>query len=309
MAPPSSTLKRRVAQCKLELRHVARWTDFDPVFPEVDFDVASDSLHLVGLCRFSYPTGDGSGFAVKSGVGDLDRLRTRMTLFKKLWVPAMLGQTDKRFTIIVLIGSSLPDEIRTALVDAVSDCPQIVIHEEADGQIHNEVCNKVLRLYRRSDVDFIGEFGLDDDDTVSLDFIAEVHRHFRALQPLVLEAGRAELDFSRGYAARISESSCVLKEVVAPHWNCGQVIFQKSPSRLSLFHFHHYRFWKKHPCLLATRRPMFIRSFHANNDSGDRWERFKAEGGRMDPRELAALVAKSFGISICADADGGFQIF
>ncbi len=264
----------------------------------------SDHLQLIGLCRFSYPTAEGTGFSIKSGVNDIQRLKARLAIFKNLWVPSMHGQTDKRFSVIVLIGSGLPTEIREQLIRCISGSPQVHLHEEPDGQPHNEVCNRVLRKFRNPRASIVGEFGLDDDDAVSLDFVSEVHRYFVALNPIIRESGRAELDFSRGYAAQVDGTSCRLKEVVAPHWNCGQVIFQKMPSRLTMFNFHHYRFWKKHPCLLAAQRPMFIRSFHANNDSGNRWNTLKVEEGLVEPSEVSAMVRRRFGAALLPHSDG-----
>lgn len=158
--------------------------------------------------------------------------------------------------------------------------------------------------YRDPSAKIIGEFGLDDDDAVSLDFVSEVYRYAPAIEQIINADGRAELDFSRGFAAQISAGEIQLKEVVAPHWNCGQVIFQRLPSRLSLFHFHHFRFWKRHPCLLAAQRPMFVRSLHANNDSGDRWEKLRAETNGVSPEEVATLIEQRFGISLVSDGDG-----
>lgn len=257
-------------------------------------------LQLIGLCRFSYRTAEGSGFAATSGIEDLARLTERLSIFRRLWLPSMAKQIDKRFKVIILVGTGLPQSIRAELEALIAGTPEIILHTEKDGQTHNEICSKVLRHYRTPGHEFIGEFGMDDDDAVALDFVELVHRRFATLHPLISEVGRIELDFSRGYAAHISGDVIRLKEVVSPHWNCGQVILQRLPTRLSLFNFRHTRFWMKHPCLLDTREPMFIRSFHGHNDSGDRWEKMKAEATALTQEDMATEISRRFDVEISA---------
>lgn len=264
-------------------------------------------LQLLGLCRFSYASAAGSGFSTPTNTYNQDRLRSRYTIFKNLWLPSVQGQTNHDFTAIILIGSGLPPEYKSKLYEDSRKTPQIVIHEEEDGQAHADVCNKVLHCYRKPNCDFVGEFCLDDDDAISLNFVEEVHRNFASIRGLVVDHGRAELSFCRGYAAEIQGNQLRLKEVLMPHWTCGQIIFQQMPSRLTLFNLHHFRFWKKHPCLLLSQIPMFLRGFHGTNDTGNRWERIKEERTLPHSPEIIAILLKMYGINVEASDNGSFQ--
>lgn len=271
------------------------------------------SLQVLGLCRFSYPVKDGSGFKQKSDIYDIRRLSLRLKLFQRLWMPSMRGQTDKRFSVVVLIGTGLPKEIFNALQDTVYDCPQIILHQEEDGQPHIEVCSKVLRFYRRSEVGVSGEFILDDDDAVSLEFVAQVYRNFALLADLIQANNRVELNFCRGYVARINDTSCEFKEVLAQHWPSGQVIFQSMPSAFTVANFHHYRFWKKNLCVSVSRRPMFIRGLHESNDTGDglsleRWNKFKSETTLPSPSDFASLMKSEFGVELTSTDEGSLRL-
>lgn len=264
-------------------------------------------LQLLGLCRFSYASAAGSGFSIKTNVYDQDRLKSRYTIFKNLWLPSVQGQTNNDFTAVILIGSGLPPEYKSKLYEDTKRMPQIVIHEEEDGQAHADVCNRVLHHYRKPSCNYIGEFCLDDDDAISLNFVEETRQNFLSISGLLAEHGRAELSFCRGYAAEIHGKQLSLKEVVMPHWTCGQIIFQQMPSRLTLFNFHHFRFWKKHPCLLVSHKPMFLRGFHGTNDTGNRWQRIKEERALPQSTEIIATLLKMYGVNIEASENGDFQ--
>lgn len=267
----------------------------------------SDELQIIGLCRFSYPTAEGSGFRLENAaeaevpaIYDPARLRQRLWLFEHICLPGVSGQIDKDFTLILLVGARLPHVIRHRLDEMIAPHPQIQLRVENEHQHHDDVCAGAFHSTRRRDTQLVAEFALDDDDCVSVTFIAEIRRILRQAGDLAMAEGRFEIDFPRGFALLLDDKGLALKQVVNPHWNCGQVIVQSPSSRLSLFNFHHYRFWKRHTCLSFARETMFIRSYHGFNDSGNKWHKLAENPGPMADAELALLLQERFGIDLAA---------
>lgn len=267
----------------------------------------SDELQITGLCRFSYPTAEGSGFRLEDAaqseipaIYDTARLRQRLWLFEHICLPGITGQIDKNFTLILLIGEHLPRFVRDRLDEIIAPHPQIQLRVEPEHQHHDDVCARAFHSSRRPGTQLVAEFALDDDDCVAVTFIAEIRRILRQAGPLAIAEGRFEIDFPRGFALLLDENGLAFKQVVNPHWNCGQVIVQSATSRLSLFNFHHYRFWKRHTCLSFARETMFIRSYHGFNDSGNKWHKLAENPGPMSEVDLAALLEDRFGIALSA---------
>lgn len=240
-------------------------------------------LSIVGLCRFSYPTLEGQGFR-QPLIYELGRLKRRLHLFENICLPSIKSQTDKDFRLVILVGENMPllDELR----DIVLDVRQIELAVSPEGLPHIETCSNVL-LARRRASGFVGEFCMDDDDAVAIDFIEQSRELFDSTKPIVAKGKPVELDFCRGIAAKMHDDTLHLKQVVTPHWTPAQLIFQKASSSRSIFNYHHYRFWRRHDCLsIARTSPMFIRTFHGDNDSDTAWEPMKHEPFAEEPADL-----------------------
>ncbi len=269
--------------------------------------IMPDKLQIIGLCRFSYPTAEGSGFTTGAtpeghvpAVYDHGRLHRRLWLFRHICLPGITGQTDRDFSLIILVGQTLPDFARQALEEMIAGHPQLRLQVEPEFQRHDEICAQVLLDARHPRSRFVAEFGMDDDDCVAVTFIAETRRIFAQCRDLITSEGRLELDFCRGFAMLAEDGRLSFKQVVAPHWNCAQVILQPAASPLSLFNFHHFRFWKRHTSFSFAREPMFIRSFHGHNDSGNRWAGLKPNPGPQEEADLLPVLRQRFALDLAA---------
>lgn len=247
-------------------------------------------LTILGLCRFSYPTLDGQGFK-EPLIYHLDRLERRLHLFERICLPSIRAQTDPDFRLLVLVGENMP--LLARLKAIVADIRQIEIVTRPEGLPHIETCTDVLRSHRHK-ARFVGEFCLDDDDAVAVNFVSETRSLFSSARPIVAKGKPVELDFCRGVAAKSEGDTLILKHVIAPHWTPAQVIFQLGSSERSIFSYHHYRFWRRHDCLsIARTEPMFVRTFHEYNDSDVAWGPMKHE---PLARDAESLLQDRFGI-------------
>ena len=249
-----------------------------------------DVLQINGLCRFSYPSLRGEGFRLKAGLYEAERLRQRLWLFESLCLPSLLGQSEQSFRLILLAGENLPQAIAQKLRALVAPHRNIFLHFEPEGQSHGALCQKLLRHYRDPQLPFTAEFNMDDDDAVAKSFIADLRRNFAAAHLLMGETGHIEMDFCRGFAAQIDERDIRLKHVLAPHWGVAQAFLMPTPEPLTAMNFHHMRYWKNNNALSLSRRPMFLRSFHAYNDSATSFAALKPE--KLRPREGKSLSAR-----------------
>lgn len=245
-------------------------------------------LQVTGLCRFSYPTSDGSGFQKPHQLYSAKRLDQRLWLFASFCLPNLLAQTDQNFRLIILIGDNLPAFYRDALQELTAPHPNLIVHSAPELQPHIELCSKVLQSYRDPNVPYVAEFNMDDDDAVGRDFIAQLRRQFDAAHLLLNQTGHVEIDFCRGFAGLLGQGTLRVKHVLAPHWGLAQAFLMRSDNALTALSFHHSRYWKNNIALSLTREPMFLRIFHGGNDSHTSWERLKTE--KLRPREGRSIL-------------------
>ena len=78
-------------------------------------------MQVTGLCRFSYPAE--GGFQVEHGSAEARmaylyapaRMEARLRQFETICLPGLRAQTDPDFTLLVLIGDTLPARYRNRL--------------------------------------------------------------------------------------------------------------------------------------------------------------------------------------------------
>lgn len=232
-------------------------------------------IALNGLCRFSYPFAPGSFGGAHDSLDDLRaqlyapaRLRERMFIFRHIFLPPLIAQTDPDFTVAVLVGAQLPAPFMEQMIALVQDIPAIRLIVEPEGQDPKTLCNRIFIDMRRKGCDLVGEFRLDDDDTVAVDFIAAARKAGQAFAKPILQDGMAGLDYASGAFVYFTPQQVDVHRVVLAHLSCGQVVFLDPASRKSAIRYHHYRMWRKNLYLSLPDQVMYLRSVHAFNASG-----------------------------------------
>ena len=226
---------------------------------------------IVGLVRFSYPAR--GGFAREFGsdeearafLFDPERLSRRLALWEAMCLPSLAGQTDRDFTLLVLIGQRLPGEVRERLAENLSQL--------ADGRIvamgpkahYNALKAAFAEVEDRGESHRI-TFRLDDDDALALDYVAHLRRAARRVlrvsgwdRPVVLGFNRGlyvDLNEGRMFDAAERTPLSVGTAMAAPADHPDNV-YARNHRLLPEF----YDTWQE-----ATT-PMWIRSIHGDNDS------------------------------------------
>lgn len=265
---------------------------------------------VIGFCRFSYPAL--GGFQVEhSTVQDREdflyaprRLDDRFRHFEQITLPALKRQTDPDFTLLILIGESLPEAARARLDAAVAALPQAMIVSRPPLP-HRKVCQDVINAVRGPLVQPCLQFRMDDDDAVAVDFVAELRRAARDIDPLLRFNGTAAIDFCSGLEVMVGPEGLLAGEVVSAYATAGLGFYADADRPLTVMNFNHSKMARFMPTVTLSHKPMFVRSLNDFNDS--------RMGRKQKPHKLApvtddlrALLKDRFAIDV-ADIDRSFQ--
>lgn len=228
------------------------------------------NIPVVGLCRFSYPFKAGTGF--KSPVGDLlysdDRLSKRLSIFENILIPSIIGQTEKDFTLGILVGSDLPGWCRNRIEMACGAVNQIKIITMEPFLPHVEACSDAIKSIRPECDNYVAEFRIDDDDGVAIDFVENVKKILSRV-PCGMFGPVLELDFPKGYHMYVG-SNIRFKETTLSHLTCAQAWLFLAQRSQTLFNYNHFKFWMRGPSLSIPSDIMYIRGVHGFNDAVSR---------------------------------------
>ena len=188
-----------------------------------------------------------------------------MRLFQALNLPSILAQTDTDFQYLILIGDDLPIWARNRLDDLTKGADHIKIlpyPPHPHRQIAAQVILDHLDVNRAHSI----QFRLDDD---------AVHRTFVKRLKTDAAAGvidyankpRFALDYARGYAIRPSVEGLQAEELVRNLWTPALAAVFKTSAKNTIMNFVHHKLDQHMPVISDWDTPMFLRSFHDENDS------------------------------------------
>ncbi|MFY0679744.1 MAG: hypothetical protein JXR13_04130 [Thalassovita sp.] len=263
-------------------------------------------VQVLGLCRWSYPSQSGAfkrdakgGIeAIRAALYDPERLRLRLFYLEHVVLPSLRVQTDSDFKIVMLMGEQLPDPTRSRVLELIKSVPQIKPVFAKEGLPHQDICREVMLAERKPDVRAVGEFRLDDDDAVGVDFVERTRDFFFKIKGIYRNGGKMALDFSRGFILRTDWSGVELQPVTARYWTPGLVLYQRPQSPQSLLDFNHAQMWKRIPLVSFPRVAMFLRGAHGQNDSSINENPHNAEEAWANVATLPAMLKERFAIDI-----------
>ena len=229
-------------------------------------------MQVIGICRFSYP-GEG-GFQVEQGSLQerIDylyapaRMAERFATFETMMLPPLRAQTDDDFTLLIVIGDSLPGAYRDRLDAAVADMPQALIRSYPPGP-HRKVMQEAINEVRRDVDDFSLQFRMDDDDAVACAYVARLRAAARDILPLARKHRHIAIDFNRGYIARPSADGIAACPTTAPYTTAALGLMIRGDLPLSVMNFAHAKVAQKMPTVTFSDADMLIRGHNDHNDS------------------------------------------
>ena len=261
-------------------------------------------LQVLGLCRWSYPSQTGafnntgeSLEALQSELYAAGRMAVRLFFLEHLVLPSLRAQSDPDFTLVLMMGETLPEPWRSRVLELVQDVPQVKPVFLPEGQNHMAACTALMRAHRDENADVVVEFRLDDDDAVASDFVAQLRGLYRQLRPIYKANKRVAVDFCRGFLFRCEDDGGVnYLPVEARLWTPALALYFPPDHPRSLLNYPHMRTWLSMPVLSLNKKPMFVRGAHEGNDSAIK-ER-KVDSFRYKLETLPSVMTSDFGVDL-----------
>lgn len=232
-------------------------------------------MQAIALCRFSYPAL--GGFQITHDTVQ-DRIRffysparleERFKLFEHVALPCLRAQTDPRFSLIIVIGDSLPRPYHDRLRDLVSYIPQIRIESHAPQQ-HRNIMKKVLARARGDRDAPCLQFRFDDYDAIGTDFIATLRAEATASADLTSRYQAVAFDWHRGIALQCGPDGIGVAQVHHRLNVAALGVHIRAGSRLTIMNFAHHRLDRFMPVVSFADSPMWIETHNRFNDSASR---------------------------------------
>ncbi|MEP1768229.1 MAG: glycosyltransferase [Sulfitobacter sp.] len=259
-------------------------------------------VQVKALIRFSYLSE--GGFAISNMAhGDLEkylydpeRLEKRFLLFEKLTLPSLIRQTDSNFKLGILIASSFPPESLLRLKELVAEYDNFKVIQ-LPTMIHIRAIYQAYDLLETApDTTHIASFRLDDDDAVHKDIIACTRDHAETLvrvgknktNPFIISFNRGfyfrtKTDKTDSYLGEFYEKTPVA---------AGMTLVSPIGNRCNVFRRNHRKANQFFNCYSDMSRPMFIRTFHGENDST---VMPTGREGDLSPEEVKEILLDGFG--------------
>jgi len=262
----------------------------------------ADRVQVQGLCRFSFPCTGGfkkyhdSLEERRAALYAPNRLNQRMTWFRHVGLPGLRAQTDKDFTLHLLLGEDFPQPWRDALLALITDVPQIAPVFRPPGD-HRAVCREVLLSGRDPKANVVAEFRLDDDDAVAVNYVQSLRRNWGRVHRLASSAGRVALDQGKGMVLEARAGQGIVPHLfLTMCWAPALAIYLRPEDTGIIMDFPHHKIWQRLPFVSLTEQVMFIRGHHTTNDAQTPWKATAPVA--HDPADLPGLLRRRFDIDL-----------
>ena len=234
----------------------------------------SGRLQLLGLCRFSHlgegafrQMADATMAERREALFEPGRLDLRMIWFRHVFLPGIAAQTNKDFRMIVLTSDQLPEPWRGALLEMVRPVAEIEVVFRPPGP-HRDVCREVMQGREEAGVDLVGQFRLDDDDAVAVDFIERLRADQALLAALMQKHRPMALDYGKGLVVRDCTDHLQVTGRITQAWAPGLTMFLGARAKRSLLDFQHQKVPSRMAFVSLLDQVMYVRGAHEFNDAG-----------------------------------------
>nr|WP_298249113.1 glycosyltransferase [uncultured Halomonas sp.] len=252
---------------------------------------------ILGFCRYSVITHDGGAWKVgknqpwddyRATVLDPERLAKRLYFLQHMLLPSIAGQTlppaPDWFRLCLLVSDQLPSQAQAALMDVVAGYPWCqVVPVSAERGALGKAVNQALKAFVEEDDLFI-TFRIDDDDALG-------KRYLEHLQSYGSETFRGHaISFPFGYKAWFDHAEDRYTRV-AEHWQpkialgLAYVGHRRDKVQHVFQAGGHNQVDRRSPLLTLPAGPMYLRTFHQDND---------VLSVAKNPKQLANSVEQRF---------------
>jgi len=229
-------------------------------------------MQVIGLCRFSWP-GIG-GFQVTHAsleertnfLYSPTRLEARFRTFETIMLPPLRAQSDTDFTLLIVIGETLPQPWRDRLHDLVADMPQVIVQTQPPAR-HRPAMQAALNSVRRFDDEPCLQFRMDDDDAVAVVYVQKLREAAHDQRALSNRTPYLAIDFNQGFIATPGPQGLHATPTNSPYTTAALAVMLQPSEKRTIMNFAHFKVARNMPTVTFTGQDMLIRGHNDFNDS------------------------------------------
>lgn len=222
-------------------------------------------MQITGYCRFSYFGVSDTGKAVQTEddaqqmLYNEDRMAARFHLFENLTAPSILHQTDPDFRFVVITSTILPDRYKARLKAIVASVPQmqLVVTDKCDLA---KVLRPMIKASGASGLLPTLSFRLDDDDAVSINYIARLRALSERLEPNTI------ICFPKGFLA-FTDGVGKFGETFREYHACGFARYNRAGDFRDPFTLQHKQEYKRLASYMDPGFHGYIYAAHGHNNT------------------------------------------
>lgn len=230
-------------------------------------------IQTIGLVRFSVVTTDyfsethGSLDALKAHLFSPARLALRFNTFETLCLPSLIRQSDRDFRLVVLTSKDLPAEARARLDALIAPHDNIDLIAAAPDA-HYQIIKRAYASAHDPKATHRLLFRLDDDDALSLDYIARLKAIATPLCDLQPHRPTA-IGFQRGFYIEMTGQggNTVFDATERAPLSCGTALLKPADYERNPYRYNHRALGQHYSLYSDISAPVFLRTIHGDNKS------------------------------------------
>ncbi len=264
--------------------------------PIIAGESLGDLVQIAGLVRFSYPCEGGFQRKYASPAEQHEqlyaptRMEERFRFFEALCLHSLQAQTDKDFSVGVLIGEDMPATYKARLEALLAGLPQAKIIA-LPFLPYAEAMQHAFEALFKGHAPLHLSFRLDDDDAVAVDFIAEVRARLPQIYGMSGGLDPVGLSFLQGFTLIDGQ---IVPSIDARPLGLGLCAMVPAGRKLHVLSYAHEKLHQNMPVLMDPQPLMNLRAFHGSNDSP-----VALPAGRrlkMGQADIAAILSRRFSL-------------
>lgn len=258
---------------------------------------------IVGLIRFSLvTTGDFyPGFetvdAMKAFLFDEARLERRFRLFEGICLPSLMAQSDKDFRLVFLLAKDLPKPWRNRLDKLIDALPGAQVVERPPMN-HYPAIREAFEEVPSTGYTHRTTFRLDDDDAVSLDYIAQLKALAAKLKAIPAKDEPIGIAFNKGlYLTYSKQGTEYHKAAERTPLSIGTALMAPVNFSKNIYAYNHRALGQYHDTWMDQSDFVYLRSLHRDNKSNPH---FSGSRDLLEDNRAKSLLRQKFGLDFDA---------
>lgn len=251
---------------------------------------------IIGLLRFSYPSI--GGFRRKHDTAEdaeaflyrADRLDRRLALFERFTLPCLKQQTDPDFTMLILVGETMPERHLDRLEKLLQGMPQVRLLAYPSLP-HYRAMRKAFDEVKTSKASHRTTFRLDDDDAVDKDFV----KRLRQVADRLADETPTAIAFNRGlYVDYTQTPPEIFDATERTPLAVGTALTVPMGHPENIYRRNHRLLAQFYNTYSEAETPSYIRTVHQDNGSEPA---FSGRTRDMSADEIATVLKDQFDLT------------